>query len=653
VSSSQLPVGDSQLGVDVGGTFTDLVTWDGAAIATGKVSSTRDQSEGVVAGATALTGGAASSFLHGTTVATNALLERKGARVALLTTEGFTDVLEIGRQDRPSLYDTTIERPAPLVAVEDRIGVSPTVEGYDGAVSAAAEAVAVSLLYGYERGPEEESVAAAIRARHGQMPISLSSRVAAEFREFERTSTTVLNAYLMPEVGRYLENLVTRSAAAGLPTDIAVMRSSGGLMAAGAAAALPAAILLSGPAGGVVAAAALGTAHGKRQLVSFDMGGTSTDVCRIEDGRPEVSYGREIAGYPCLMPSVAIHTVGAGGGSVAWIDAGGSLRVGPQSAGAEPGPAGYGRGGTAATVTDANIVLARIDPGGTLAGALAVRPDLAGHAVAGLGERLGMTETDVALGVTRVVEEIMAGAIRRVSIEQGSDPRGASLVAFGGAGGLHATALARRLDMAGVVIPAHAGVFSALGLLLSPPRVDAARTVMLDHSEVGALDRATDAVRRAALAGLEAASGAGGAVTSHVDVRYRGQSHEVAVPYAAGDGWDLLAGRFHQLHAERNGFARPDDPIEAVTVRAAATGVPALRWSELPAPVPAGDAAVAEREVVTATGTVSARVYRRAGLAPGDVVAGPAIIEETEATTFLDATDRGVVLDDGAIEVEW
>ena len=538
MSPSPLPDG-RQLGVDVGGTFTDLVTWDGAAISTGKVSSTADQSEGVVAGATALTGGSASRFLHGTTVATNALLERKGARVALVTTEGFTDVLEIGRQDRPSLYDTTVERPAPLVAAEDRTGVSRSGDGFDGTVSPEAAAVAISLLYGYERSSEEEDIAAEIQSRRGPLAISLSSRVAPEFREFERTSTTVLNAYLMPEVARYLQNLVRRSADAGLPADISVMRSSGGLMSAPAAAALPASILLSGPAGGVVAAAALGTAHGKSHLVSFDMGGTSTDVCRIEDGRPEVSYGREIAGYPCLMPSVAIHTVGAGGGSIAWIDAGGSLRVGPQSSGAQPGPAGYGRGGTAATVTDANIVLGRIDPGGTLAGALAVRPDLAGQAVAALGERLGMTETAVALGITRVVEEVMAGAIRRVSIEQGSDPRGASLVAFGGAGGLHATALARRLDMAGVIIPAHAGVFSALGLLLSPPRVDEARTVMLDRLSVEVLDRATEAVRRKALAGLEDASGMGGTVGSHVDVRYRGQSHEVAVPNDVGDGRDL------------------------------------------------------------------------------------------------------------------
>jgi N-methylhydantoinase A len=247
----------------------------------------------------------------------------------------------------------------------------------------------------------------------------------------------------------------------------------------------------------------------------------------------------------------------------------------------------------------------------------------------------------------------MAGAIRRVSIEQGADPRGAWLVAFGGAGGLHATALARRLEMAGVVIPAHAGVFSALGLLLSPPRVDASRTVMLDRDLAASLDFELEAVRAAATAGLEATSGDGGVVGSHVDVRYRGQSHEVTVPYAPGDGWDTLAGRFHRLHDERNGFARTGDPIEAVTVRAAAVGAPALQWSDLAAPEPSGEAVVGVRDIVTSSGPVAARIYRRAGLAPETIIEGPAVIEEREATTFLDRTERAVVRDDGAIEVEW
>ena len=500
---------------------------------------------------------------------------------------------------------------------------------------------------------EEEAAAVAVRSVRPGMPVSLSGEVAPEFREFERTSTTILNAYLMPIVGRYLAGLVARAATAGLPEDIAVMRSSGGLMPVAAAAQLPAAILLSGPAGGVVAAAALGDALGRNRIVTFDMGGTSTDVCRIDDGRPEISYGRTIDGYACLMPSVAIHTVGAGGGSIAWVDSGGSLRVGPQSAGSTPGPASYGNGGTDPAVTDANIHLGRIDPFARLAGRLDVRADLAAQALQLVGDRLGLDAVATALGVVEIVEEVMAGALRKVSVEEGADPRSAWLVAFGGAGGLHATSLARRLDMAGVVVPAHAGVFSALGLLLSPPRVDAARTVMLGHDAASLLDIAAEEVAQAAAGQLWTTTGITAGARTEVDVRYLGQAHEMTVEYAPGDGWDALAIRFHRRHLERNGFARPDDPIEAVTVRAVAVGEPALAWDELPPPFAAGDARIGTRSVQLSTGAVAAAVVRRAGLAPGDEIVGPAIIEEAEATTFLHPGDRGLVHDSGALEIEW
>ncbi|MDJ0961924.1 MAG: hydantoinase/oxoprolinase family protein, partial [Acidimicrobiia bacterium] len=307
----------SALGVDVGGTFTDLVVWDGSTVVTGKVASTVDQSVGVVEGAVEVSDGRIDHFLHGTTVATNALLERKGASTALVTSPGFVDVLEIGRQDRPSLYDSFADRPEPLVTPQHRFDTEQalTAADLDGI-----EAIAVSLLYGYERQPDEAAIAERIGELRPHAAIAQSGRVAPEFREFERTSTTVLNAYLMPVVGRYLDGLVDRAGSAGLPTEIAVMRSSGGLIPVREAAELPAAILLSGPAGGVVAAAALGRALGRDRIVTFDMGGTSTDVCRIEAGRPEISHGRTIDGYACLMPSVAIHTVGAGGGSIAWVD---------------------------------------------------------------------------------------------------------------------------------------------------------------------------------------------------------------------------------------------------------------------------------------------------------------------------------------------
>ena len=638
---------DVGLGVDVGGTFTDFVCIGRGGIVTGKAASTpEDQSVAVVSGATEL-GAAATRFLHGTTVATNALLEGRGAQTALITTAGFSDVIEIGRQDRPSLYDSFADRPAPLVERALRFETADELDPDLGR----AEAVAVSLLYGYQRAAAEAEIASAIEARWPDRPVSLSSRVVAEFREYERTATTVLNAFLMPETSRYLNRLASQVAAAGLPTDIQVMRSSGGLIPIAEAAALPAAILLSGPAAGVVAAGALGNALGREHLVSFDMGGTSTDVCRIDGGRPEVSYQRSVAGYPCRMPSVAIHTVGAGGGSIAWIDDGGSLRVGPQSAGAKPGPACYGKGGVEAAVTDANVALGRIDPAGRLAGSLPLRPDLAATALGSLGSALGLTATDAALGVTTVVEEVMAGAIRAVSVEQGADPRRAALVAFGGAGGLHATALARRLDMAGVVVPPYSGVFSALGLLLSPPRTDTAQSVQLEPG--GNIDEAVGQVVQAVADRLAFSGATGITATGYVDARYRGQSHETTVPYGPGEGWDVLLARFHRSHRERNGFAREGDAVEVVTVRAEGVARPLVDWADLPTAVPTGAGRLPGRTVVTSQGAVQAAVFNRAGLSPGAEIVGPAVIEETDATTYLDAGERAVVHESGALEVEW
>ncbi len=633
------------LAVDVGGTFTDVVVWDGSEIHTSKVASTPgDQSDGVVAGASEH-GSGADRFLHGTTVATNALLQRAGARTALVASAGFEDVLEIGRQDRPSLYDPEAERPEPLVPRDLRVSAD-AIEGLDGV-----EAIAVSLLYSYLDPAEEHNVREAVRARYPGIGVSLSSDVAPEFREFERASTTVLNAYVQPAMARYLSQLIQVASAANLPDDILVMRSSGGLMTASAAAARPAAALLSGPAGGVVAATELGRALGRNHLISFDMGGTSTDVCRIDDGRPEISHERDIAGFPCRLPSVAIHTVGAGGGSIGWVDPGSALRVGPRSAGARPGPAGYGYGGTEPAVTDAHIALGRINPAARFGTDLDLAPSAALAALTGLGDRLNLGPIETAAGMVEVVEEIMAGAVRRVSIEQGADPRRASLVAFGGAGGLHATALARRLDMAGVVVPIHAGVFSAFGLLLSPPRVEGARTVLT--ADPGLVDKALGALVGETIRDLET-SGVGPVnVSSAVDVRYRGQSHEITVDYQPGDGWSELAHRFHRLHSERNGFARPDADIEAVTIRASALGAPALTWTDLPATRPVGTPARGLRQILVDGTHADAAVWWRPALAPGAEVTGPAVIEEPEATTFLGFGERGVVHDSGALEVEW
>ena len=649
--------------IDVGGTFTDVAAWDGAHLRTGKVTTTSDQSEGVIAGLAAHSRHGA-RLVHGTTAATNAVLQRSGARTILVTDAGFEDLIEIGRQDRPSLYDLDATRTTPLVPRGDRVGVSgrarpgvsgERIAGLDEVAERVAgldpEAVAVSLLYAFEHGGRELEVAAALASRLPGIPISISSEVVSEFREYERLSTTVLNAYLVPVVAAYLERLATVVTDVGVVGPPSVMRSSGGLTSLETAARFPTSIVLSGPAGGVVASSALGTALGLRSVISFDMGGTSTDVCRIEGGRPLVAYERAIDGLPCLMPAVAIHTVGAGGGSVAWVDSGGALRVGPRSAGALPGPASYGRGGVEPTVTDADLVVGRIGSDVRLGGAVDLDEAAALRAMAGLTGPTGLSADAVALGVIEVVEAHMERAVRKVSVAQGVDPRDSILVAFGGAGGLHATALARRLDMAGVVIPAHAGVFSAVGLLLAAPRADAARSVLLRTGE------ALDAYARQVVVEAIAALGANGhdaeTVAVLADVRYLGQSHETSVPYRIGDGWDALAAAFHDAHLRVNGFARRGDPIEVATIRAEAIARPELVWSELPEHVPAGEAERGARTVLTTGGVVDARVVWRSGLAPGAEVVGPAVIEEPESTTFLGARECARMHDTGALEVSW
>ncbi len=656
------------LGIDVGGTFTDVAMWDGAAMTVGKVPSTvHDQSEGVMAGAgAAVRADARADLLHGTTVATNALLERRGARTLLVTDAGFESLIEIARQDRPSLYDPFADRPRPLAEPGMRLGIEVPATGRDNETEAVAasvaavardlgaEAVAVCLMYSYADPVPERALADRLRRELG-VPVSASAQVVAEFREYERFSTAVLNAFLSPEVSRYMGNLADRAGREGFVDEISVMRSSGGLVSLGHASAFPASILLSGPAGGVVAAAALGEMMGCETLISFDMGGTSTDVCRVRRGRPEVTYNREIAGHACMMPSVAVHTVGAGGGSVAWADRGGALRVGPRSAGADPGPACYGRGGTEPTVTDANVVLGRLDPSAKLAGTVALRPDLATGAFERLGAGLSLEPVEAALGVVAVVESHMTHAVRAVSVEQGTDPRGAALMAFGGAGGLHAGALARSLEMAGVVVPPYAGVFSAFGLLLSPPRADAAQTINAVEATSGLLPAAARSLLAAARQQIEADSGQAAQTEALiVDMRYAGQAHETSVPYTEGEPWDPLCERFHRLHAERNGFSRPGDPVEAVTVRAEAVGSAALSWADLPAfePEP-GDPRRGARPVIGPSGTSEAQVWWRPALPVGSEVVGPAIIAEGESTTYLAVGDRAIVHETGALRIEW
>ncbi len=569
-----------QVGVDTGGTFTDLVTATGDVA---KVLSTPDDParaiREVVAGAPRPGGGERPALLaHGTTVATNALLERRGATVALVTTEGLRDIIEIGRQDRPSLYDHLASRPRPLVDRDLRYEV-PGRLAADGSelapvepaalpdIDAAADAVAVCLLHADLEPGHERAVAAALRARGHD--VSCSHEVSPEMREVERTVTTVVNASLRPRCRAYLRGV------ADVADEVLVMTSSGGLVPADEAAELPAALLLSGPAGGVRAGAAAAVANGFADAVTFDMGGTSTDVCLVLDGAPAPAAQREVAGFTVRFPALDVHTIGAGGGSVARIDPGGALVVGPESAGAQPGPACYGRGGTAPTVTDANLVAGRIAAEAAFGGLALDRA----AAVAAL-DGAGVT----ADGVLAVVDANMEQALRAVSVERGVDPRGLALVAFGGAGPLHACALADALDMPVVVVPGRAGVLSAVGLLTAPRRRDLVRSWPTpdEHGDLGpALAALADRARTLVMGGDNGrAVGPGApdaevALETAVDCRYRGQSHELTVPTVED---------FHDEHRRRNGYARPGEPVEVVALRATATRPPAVAAADLPAP---------------------------------------------------------------------
>jgi N-methylhydantoinase A len=527
------------LGVDVGGTFTDAVLLtDEGELRTAKVPTTRNQAESVLASAAAVGAAGVGRFAHGTTVATNALLERKGARTAFVATEGFEHLLHLRRQNRADLYRLCADHPEPLVPLERCFGVRGRM-GPDGVVAPLeldslaaldAEAVAVCLLFSFRDPEHERAVADELRRRLPDARVVASHEISPEFREYERASTTAIDAYLGPEVASYLGALGDRVAAAGLPEPL-VMRSSGGVASIGDAASHPAIALLSGPAAGTVGAALIARRAGFDNAISFDMGGTSTDVSLIVGGRAGLAAEREVAGLPLRLPAVDLRTVGAGGGSIVWRDSGGAVRVGPESAGADPGPASYGRGGTKPTVTDADLLLGRLPA--TLSGGLELDAEAAERAFAGI---------DPADAIA-VVNAEMLRALRVVSVERGHDPRDFALVAFGGAGPLHACPLAEELEIATVLVPAAAGVLSALGLVASEER----------------RDRVVPHVRPLAEVDDMPAEGA-------ADLRYAGQSFELTVPIQPG-----LPEAFHRAHEERYGYADRRREIELVAVRTAET----------------------------------------------------------------------------------
>jgi N-methylhydantoinase A len=526
------------LGVDVGGTFTDAVLLADGELRTAKVPTSSRQEESVLAAAAAVGAREVDRFTHGTTVATNALLERKGARTAFVATAGFEHLLHLRRQDRAHLYRLCAAHPEPLVPVErcvgvrERMGPEGVLEPLDlgslRELDPSVEAVAVCLLFSFRDPAHERAVAEELRRRLPRARVVASHEVSPEFREYERASTVTTDAYLGPVVSRYLEALGEAVSEAGLPEPL-VMRSSGGVAALAEAAAHPAVAVVSGPAAGVIGAGRVARAAGVENAISFDMGGTSTDVCLIRGGEGGRSAEREIGGLPLRLPTVDLQTVGAGGGSIVWRDSGGAVRVGPESAGADPGPACYGRGGTRPTVTDANLLLGRLPS--RLAGGLELDRDAAGRAFEGL---------DPAEAVEAVNAEMLR-ALRLVSVERGQDPRELALVAFGGAGPLHACALAEELGMETVLVPAAAGVLSALGLALADERRDAVRSYVCALEDAGELPAEGEA-----------------------ELRYRGQSFELTVPLQP-----RLAEAFHRAHEARYGYADRERPIELVTVRTA------------------------------------------------------------------------------------
>lgn len=605
------------IGVDVGGTFTDVVVVDGEELTGWKVPTTEDQSVGVAEAVKSISAG---TFLHGTTSATNTLLEERGASVALVTDPGYEDLIEIARQDRPSLYDPGADRPVPLVPRHRRHS--------DPGLVAEGEIVAVALLDSYLDPSAELSVAERI-----SLPTVLSSVVSPEFREYERLATTVLSAYLTPSVADYLGSL---DEVIEVGTRL-VMTSAGGLIPFSDAVGLAGRLVLSGPAGGAVAAAAVGSHHGYGSVISFDMGGTSTDVCRIVGGVPSVGTGHHVAGRVNRVPSVPIRTIGAGGGSIAWIDEGGALRVGPRSAGAHPGPAVYGLGGTDLTVTDANVLAGHIPVDLRLGGSLGLDIAAGRTAAESLANRSGLDVDRAVAGVLEVVDAHMERALRSVSVEEGADPRESALVAFGGAGGLHASRLARRLGMSTVLIPPHSGVFSALGLLMATPKSDAVRTVMLPEGDAR-LGAAFDQASEESSAGFRAMFGSQPVRTGiSADMRYVGQAHELEVA-AAGD-WHEVGARFHALHRERFGFDRPGEPIEVVNVRATSSGTAPLNWTDLP---------ILDRDLEPEGRD---GVWKRSTLPPGFTLEGPATIIEANSATRLEEGDSLTVSADGSLEI--
>jgi N-methylhydantoinase A len=659
------------LGIDVGGTFTDVIAYDEAEqrVLVDKVSSTPANPErGVIEAIRKLRDergvdtGALGVFAHGSTVATNALLELKLAPTALIVTKGFRDVLEIGTQKRHDMFDLGLVKPAPLIGrelvfeVDERLDRDGGVvrELQDGEVDALVErireagvrAVAICLLFSFQNADHERRVGDALRAALPEVSVALSSGICPEIKEYPRASTTVIAAALQPLIADYVDALDRGLADQDVRAPFFVMQSSGGVMSAAEAAVNPHRMILSGPAAGVIAAARLAQAPGYGNQITFDMGGTSTDICLIADGRPRLERESSFDGRPVKVPQVDIHTIGAGGGSLAWVDGGGLLRVGPESAGAQPGPACYGRGGTRPTTTDAQLALGRIDPASFLGGEMALDVEAARAAIrAHVAEPLGLDVDAAAAGILEVADAVMARGVRVVSVNRGYDPRDFSLLAYGGAGAMHALSVGRLVDVPRVLVPPYPGAFSAFGLVNAELRHDVVRPVErplaeLTVAEVEGRYAPLVAEARERLAALDGLA-RDVRVSRMARLRYTWQDNAVELTFDDGPLDDAalaaLVERFHAAHDREFGHSDPSEAVELVAVGVAALG-------DLPRPpleeAAGGDGGAPEprttrRVFFAETGWVDAPVHDRAALRPGDRAVGPAIVEEREATTVV------------------
>jgi N-methylhydantoinase A/oxoprolinase/acetone carboxylase beta subunit len=641
-----------RIGVDTGGTFTDFVVWKGGRLSNRKVLSTpRNPSLAIIEGLGDLLDVSPGLFIiHGTTVATNALLQQKGGRIALITTAGFEDVLAIGRQTRRELYGLEPESRFDLIPAGRRFGLrertlaSGRIERpVDPAEvrsiirkieKSGAEAVAVCLLHSYANPHNEEAVAEELE-RSGLL-FTISSRLLPEHREFERTSTTAVNAYLMPVMDRYIGELDRRIGWA----ELRIMQSNEGYLPPDRARVEPIRTALSGPAGGVVGARAIARAAGFANIVSFDMGGTSTDVSLVEGGIRRTHESR-VGDFPIRLPIIDIHSVGAGGGSIATTDRGGSFRVGPQSAGADPGPACYGQGDLP-TVTDADLCLGRLDPDFFLGGRMRIQPGRSLDAVSRLGRAIGKSPTETALGIVTIANANMEKAIRVISVERGIDPRRFALLSFGGAGGMHAVEMAAHLGMPAVLVPRHAGVLSAFGLLMSDPVKDFTQSLMRTDAEIGlpGLEKGFRGLEDKA--GRDMAEDGFGAsdlvLERSLDCRYFGQSYEIEVPYRrASTPAQAFLEAFHSRHKKLYSYRHDGRPVEIVNLRVKAVAVtPKLPLERAPRVASLDPRAVVKTQRIhTGRAFRAGRVYDRSRLGPGNRLAGPALIIDPESTAYL------------------